>query len=156
MKFFDESSSPKPPEKFAEIFASQGAPPVSKTPAANNGTISDCLHLKKNLKERIYLYVNSTTQRCSNKIIKFFWLKIFSICHLWTANISANFRKNLKRPCWNTQGLGETHSWKNLKSKISWHCPSKLLNITNCWRGWCTGRQGAPKFRVDLCSNGKY
>jgi hypothetical protein len=70
--FFHESSSPKPPEKFAEIFASQGTPPVSTTPAANNGKISDCLHLKKNLKERIYLYVNSTTQRCSNKIIKFF------------------------------------------------------------------------------------
>jgi hypothetical protein len=28
------------------------------------GTISDCLHLKVNLKAKIYLYVNSTTQKC--------------------------------------------------------------------------------------------
>jgi hypothetical protein len=44
--FFHESSFPKPPEnyirvvsnflKFAEILASQGAPPVPTTPAANN------------------------------------------------------------------------------------------------------------------------
>jgi hypothetical protein len=41
------------------------------------GTILDCLHLKVTLKEKNYPYVNSTTQRCSNKIIKTFLLKIF-------------------------------------------------------------------------------
>ncbi len=46
------------------------------------GTISDCWHLKVNLEEKMYLYVNSTTQRCPNKRIKkLFWLKIFYICH---------------------------------------------------------------------------
>ncbi len=34
------------------------------------GTISDCWHHKVKLKEKNYLYVNSTTQRCPNKIIK--------------------------------------------------------------------------------------
>jgi hypothetical protein len=74
--------------KFAEKFTNQGAPPVSTTPAENlppvsasrggklatatasvldtlgkiMGTISDCLHLKVNLKKN-YLFVNSTNQR---------------------------------------------------------------------------------------------
>jgi len=66
-------------------------PPVSTTPVANchryqrhrrqichrcrwhrwqiMATISGCRHLKVNLKAKIYIYVNSTTQRCPNKII---------------------------------------------------------------------------------------
>ncbi len=32
-------------------------------------TKSDCLHLKVNLKEKNYLYVNTTTERGQNKII---------------------------------------------------------------------------------------
>jgi hypothetical protein len=80
--------------KFAEIFASQAAPPVSKTPVTNlspvstipaatfhryqrhrwqtMGTVSGCRYLKVNLKAKIYIYVNSTIQRCPNKIIKIF------------------------------------------------------------------------------------
>jgi hypothetical protein len=45
------------------------------------GTISDSLHLKVNLKEKTYLCVNSTTQRCTIK--KTSDLKIFSIFHRW-------------------------------------------------------------------------
>ena len=41
------------------------------------GTISGCRHLKVNLKAKIYIYVNSTTQRCPNKIIKIFLLEDF-------------------------------------------------------------------------------
>ncbi len=49
------------------------------------GTLSGCIHLKVNLKEKIYIYVNSTNQKCPNKIIKIFLLEDFSICHrcLW-------------------------------------------------------------------------
>jgi hypothetical protein len=44
--------------------------------------LSDCWQLKMNLKKKIYLYDNSTTQRCPKEIKrKFFWFKIFSICH---------------------------------------------------------------------------
>ncbi len=43
------------------------------TPAAGNVNNISALHLKVNLKEKIYLYVNSTTQRCPNKIIKTFF-----------------------------------------------------------------------------------
>jgi hypothetical protein len=41
------------------------------------GTISGCRHLKVNLKAKIYVYVNSSTQRCPNKIIKNFLIKRF-------------------------------------------------------------------------------
>ncbi len=65
-------------------------PPVSTTPAANSpprhrwqtmGTISGCRYLKVNLKAKIYIYVNSTIQRCPNKIIKKFLIEDFFICH---------------------------------------------------------------------------
>jgi hypothetical protein len=71
------------------------------------GTISGCRHLKVNLKAIFFIYVNSSTQRCPNKIIKIFsdWRFFLfasdvnaTSCALWTVNISANFRKNLKWP----------------------------------------------------------
>ncbi len=63
------------------------------------GLISSCRYLKVNMKAKMYICVNSTIQRCPNKIIKIFWLKIFLICHRdtggqpWAANKSANFPK---------------------------------------------------------------
>jgi hypothetical protein len=48
-------------------------PPVSTTCQQHRwqtmGTISGCRQLKVNLKAKIYKYVNSTIQRCPNKII---------------------------------------------------------------------------------------
>ncbi len=82
---------------------------VSMTPMTNNGNNSDSWHLRVNLKKNKYLYVNSATQRYPNKYLKLFWLKVFFTCH----------------QCRRTRGLGETDSWKNLNSKISWHCPFK-------------------------------
>jgi hypothetical protein len=41
------------------------------------GTILGCRHLKENLAAKIYIYVNSTTQRCPNKIIKNFLIEDF-------------------------------------------------------------------------------
>ena len=40
-------------------------------------TISGCRYHKVNLKAKIYIYVNSTTQRCPNKIIKIFLIEDF-------------------------------------------------------------------------------
>jgi hypothetical protein len=40
------------------------------------GTISACKHLKVNLKAKLYIYVNSSTQRCPNKIIKNFLIEV--------------------------------------------------------------------------------
>ncbi len=85
-------------------------PPVSTTPVANlqpvptMGTISDCCwQLKVSLKEKMYLYANSTTQRCPKKIKKTFLIEDFF--HLvndtsgepLAVNISANFQQNLKQ-----------------------------------------------------------
>ncbi len=65
------------------------------------GTIPDCLHLKVNLRKKIYLYVNSTTQRCSKLTFKTFLIEDFfhlppvdTVRAPWIANISANFLKN--------------------------------------------------------------
>ncbi len=83
--------------------------------------ISDCLHLKVNLKEKMYLNVNSTTQRCPPKALKLFWSKVFftfatgvsdtggAPC---TANISRFFEKILNGTNGIFRGLGETDSWK--------------------------------------------
>ncbi len=43
------------------------------------------------------------------------------------ANISANFGKIQNGPNKILRGLGETDSWKNLKSKILWHCPFNVV-----------------------------
>jgi hypothetical protein len=39
------------------------------------------------------------------------------------------FKKIQHGPNWILWGWGETDSWKNLKSKISWHCPFKDSKI---------------------------
>ncbi len=63
-------------------------PPVSTTPAANlppvsatrwqtMRTTSGCRYLKVNLKAKLYIYVNSTIQRCPNKIFKIFLIEDF-------------------------------------------------------------------------------
>jgi hypothetical protein len=104
-------------------------------------TISGCRHLKVNLKAKIYIYVYSTTQMCPNKIIKIFLLEGFF--HLpctgvadtggkpWAANISANFRKNSKRPEWYNQRLGGNWFKKKTRSKKS--RDTVPLNITCGW-----------------------
>ncbi len=80
--------------------------PGSTTLVANLppvGTLLDCWYLKVNLKEKIYLSVNSTTQECPNKIIKtfliehFFHLPPVSMTHVPLAtNISTNFWKKFE------------------------------------------------------------
>ncbi len=41
------------------------------------GLISGCRYLKVNLKAKMYIYVNSTIQRCPNKIIENFLIEDF-------------------------------------------------------------------------------
>ncbi len=144
--FFHESSSPQAPEnnsrvifffefvqKSVEIFASEGAAPVSLTPAANFAagtvgvvdtggwqimeTLSDCWNLRVNVKKKMYLqYMLTRLLKGVLKKLAIFWLKIFLFatgvnptCGApWAANISANFRNGILR------GLGDTDSWKKL------------------------------------------
>ncbi len=129
-------------QKFADIFASQGAPPVATTLAANlpstttvatlppqisrrfqqhrwqtMGPILDCLHLEVNLKKQIYQYVNSTTQRCPHKIFKTFLIE--NLLHL---QISPQIFEKFETPLTGYSGAWEKliHE-KYLKSKISWN-----------------------------------
>jgi|688.fasta_scaffold429725_1 hypothetical protein len=46
-----------------------------------------------------------------------------TVVHLDVANISRIFEKNWNHPNVIFRALGENDSWKNQKSKISWHCP---------------------------------
>ncbi len=96
--FFSLSVSPQPQSIplrsfqifriFPEIFASQGAPPKSTTPAANFSTSFPCV-VDIDTGGKFATGVNDTggiqyeqlsSQRCP-KEIKHFWRKIFSICH---------------------------------------------------------------------------
>ena len=128
--FFHESVSPQPQSipllqdrfeffrKFAEIFASKGAPPVSTTTVASNGN-NIRLHLKVNLKAKIYLYVNSTSQRCPNNITKIFLIEDFfhlpAVSRHWWCTLSCEYlrefsKKNQNGPNGIFRGLGETDS----------------------------------------------
>jgi hypothetical protein len=86
--------------KFATGVNSAGGklPPVSTTPVANLppvSTISGCRNPKVILKAKIYIYVNSTTQRCPNKIIITINVPLFKklrdIIFLWDNNFMSHF-----------------------------------------------------------------
>jgi hypothetical protein len=78
-----------------------------------------------NLKAKIYIYVNSTTQRCPNKIIKIFLLEGFfhlpPVSLITVANLELRiypplFEKILM-PNGIIRGLGETDSRKKQEAK---------------------------------------
>ncbi len=85
------------------------------------GTISGCRHLKVNLKAKMYIYVNSTTQRCPDKIIKIFLLEDFfhlppvsltPVVHLEPRISPRIFEKIRKGRSGILRCLGEIDSWK--------------------------------------------
>ncbi len=88
--------------------------------------LSNCW--QNEIENKIYLYANSTTQRCPKEIIKKFsdW-RFFPIAtgvvdtggKPWASNISATFRKNSKRPSWYNKGLGGNWFMKKTRSKKS-------------------------------------
>jgi hypothetical protein len=89
-------------------------------------TISGCRHLKVNMKAKIYIYVNSTTQRCPNKIIKIFLLEGFfqlpPVLLTPVANLELRispqiFEKIRNDPNGIIRRLGETDSRKKPEAK---------------------------------------
>jgi hypothetical protein len=83
------------------------------------GTISGCRHLKVNLKIKIYLHVNSSTQRCPNKIIRNFLIEDFfhlppvsttPVVHVELRISSRIFEKIQNSPNSTLGGLGESDS----------------------------------------------
>ncbi len=158
--------------KFAEIFAAQGAPPVSTTPVAN-------LHLSIPLRPfRIFSKIRgdirgsrcttgvNNTRGIGGKICRRCRWCRWQICRRcrwyrrqfatgvintggkfatgvvdtggapWLANISANFRKFKMILMLFSGAWGKVIHEKNLKQKISWHCPFKIcLHLAEllCW-----------------------
>ncbi len=89
-------------------------------------TISDGRHVKVNLKAKIYIYVNSTTQRFPNKIIIIFLLEGFFHLPLVLLTPVANlelrispriFEKIRNGPNGIIRDLGETGSRKKPEAK---------------------------------------
>jgi hypothetical protein len=89
-------------------------------------TISGCRQIKVNLKAKIYIYVNSTTQRCPNKIITIFLLEGFfhlpPVSLTPVANLELRISPRIFEKIWIgpngiIRGLGETDSRKKLKAK---------------------------------------
>ncbi len=78
------------------------------------GTISDNFHLKVKLKEKVYLYVNSSTQRCPYKINKTFLIEDSGGAPWAFQEFS---EKILNGPNGILRGLGETDSWKKPEVK---------------------------------------
>ncbi len=142
------------PFSVALLIPAANLPPVSTIPAANlppvstthryqwhrrqichrcrwhrwqiMATISGCRYLKVNLKAKIYIYVNSTTQRCPNKIIKSFMLEGFfhlpPVSLTPVANLELRispriFEKIRNGPNGIIRGLGETSSRKKPEAK---------------------------------------
>ncbi len=78
------------------------------------GTISGCRHLTVNLKTQIYIHVNSTTQRCPNKIIKIFRPST-PVVYLEPRISARIFEKNRNGRNGILRCLGETDPWKKLE-----------------------------------------
>jgi hypothetical protein len=85
------------------------------------GPISGCRLLKVNLKTKIYICINSSTQRCPNKIIKIFLIEDFfhlplvsltPVVHFELRISPRSFKKIWNGPKGILRGLGETDSWK--------------------------------------------
>ncbi len=85
-------------------------------------------------------------------ILKFFWLKIFLICHrcqrhrwsMFSCEYLREFSKKFETVLIGYSGAGgKLIDEKNQKQKISWHCPFKLYDASKemgkrCTVQWCT------------------
>ncbi len=92
------------------------------------GTISGCRHLKVNLKAKVYINDNTSTQRYPNKIIKIFLIEDFF--HLPPVLATPVVRLEFETALMVYSGAwGKLIYEKNQKSKISWHCPFNPICI---------------------------
>jgi hypothetical protein len=78
--------------------------------------MSSCLHLQVNLKKKLNLYVNSTTQRCLNKIIETFLIKDFfpfATGTYWWCTLSCEYLRKFSKKS-ETALMGYSGAWENL------------------------------------------
>ncbi len=90
------------------------------------GAISDCWQLEMNMKDKIYLYANSTIQRCPKEIMNFFQIEDFfhlppvlttPVVHLELLISPRIFEKIRNGPISIISGLGETDQYKKPEVK---------------------------------------
>ncbi len=115
------------------------------------GLISGCSYLKLYLKAKCIYMLTLLSKGVPKKLLKFFWWKIFFICHRcqrhrWsTLNCEylREFSKKFETVLMGYSGAGgKLIDEKNQKQKISWHCPLKLFilfipNDTNVLESHC-------------------
>ncbi len=109
---------------------------ISKAPFQ----ISDCLHLKANTKKIIYLYVSPTTQK---------WVSWITAVPTLLRIFSRIFLKSEMALMWNSLEK------KNLKRKISLHCPFKWAQLSSPVRVANDSMESRPrkeKIQHDLSS----
>jgi hypothetical protein len=90
-------------------------------------TISDCRHLKVNLKAKCYLYYPKVPKQ---NYLNFSAWRFFSICHRW-CTLSREYLRQLSKKIEMavmvySDAWGKLIHEKNQKSKISRHCPFKI------------------------------
>ncbi len=134
-------------------------PPVS----LGMGTISGCRHHEVNLRAKIYIYVNSTTQTCPKQMIKIFLFENFFHLprHQWctlSCEYLCEFSKKFEMALMVFSGAwGKLIHEKNQKSKISWHCSFKseiLLKIKTQFSQLFIF--GTYCNYIPVCGSGKY
>ncbi len=103
-------------------------------------TISGCRHLKVNLKAKIYIYMLTLLPiGFETNLLKFFWFKIFSICHRckwhqW-CTLSREYLREFSKKFQMAAIVYSGVWWKLIhekyqKLKILWHCPFKHSLVT--------------------------
>ncbi len=115
------------------------------------GTISGCRYLKVNLRQKFINMLTLLFKGVPTKLLKFFWLKIFSFAMTPVVNLELRiclriFEKIRNGPNGILRGWGKLIHEKNQKSKISWHCPFKtkvLLASKHLYMGLTFGTEKA-------------
>ncbi len=131
-------------------------PVVKLPPGQTMGTIAD--NLKRTWKKNIYMLtlLPKVSKRNHKKFSDWRFFPVATGVNdtggkPWAVNISANFRKNLKRPSWYNQGLGGNWFMKKPEEKkISWYCPFKPLNLNTEYvlQYYCSTR-GIHEYMID-------
>ncbi len=99
-------------------------------------SIKLCWQLKMNLKKNIYLYANSTTQRCPKENKEIFLIEDFFHLPLVSTTLVVHLELRISpqifEKIWNGRNgvivaSGKMIHLENLKPKISWHCPLNMM-----------------------------
>jgi hypothetical protein len=134
---------------------------------ATGVNISEIIETISDLKAKIYIYVNSTIQRCPNKIIKIFLITDFFICHRYQQHrwctLSCEYLREISKKFETvlmvySGTFGKLIHEKNQKSKtrksrgtvpLTSHAQKsfgKIRQVSSCGDKYCTQFQAVSVF----------